>query len=74
MANDWIIDVLADLRTYAGTNGLNALAERLDEATLVAAAEIASRGDCATDGTQFGTTHRQALARPIARRSSNALG
>ncbi len=42
MAHDWILDVLADLKTYARKNGLSALAEELDDATLIAAAEIAS--------------------------------
>lgn len=42
MAHDWILDVLADLKTYASKNGLSALADELDEATLIAATEIAS--------------------------------
>jgi len=42
MANDWILDVLADLKTYAKKNGLPALADQLDETLLVAATEIAS--------------------------------
>lgn len=42
MANDWILDVLADLKTYASKNGLPVLAEQLDETTLLAATEIAS--------------------------------
>lgn len=42
MANDWIIDVLADLKAYAKTNGLPALAGELDDAILLAATEIAS--------------------------------
>lgn len=42
MAHDWILDVLADLRAYANKNGLSALADELDDATLVAATEIAS--------------------------------
>lgn len=42
MANDWILDVLADLKTYAKKNGLSALADQLEDASLVAAAEIAS--------------------------------
>ena len=66
MANDWIIDVLADLRRFAGSNGLDALAEQLDDATLVAAAELASRGECTTDGAQLGISHRQIVARPHA--------
>ncbi|MBV0913002.1 hypothetical protein [Anianabacter salinae] len=42
MSNDWIIDVLADLRSYARQNGLPSLALHLDDAALVAAAEIAT--------------------------------
>ncbi|PYC47844.1 hypothetical protein DI396_07065 [Litorivita pollutaquae] len=44
MQNDWILDVLSDLKTFASGNGLTALAEQLDDATLVAAAELASHG------------------------------
>lgn len=43
MANDWILDVLADLKAYARKNELPALARQLDEITLLAAAEIASK-------------------------------
>ncbi len=42
MADDWIIDVLADLKTYAKKNGLSVLAKQLDETALIAASEIAS--------------------------------
>ena len=42
MAHDWILDVLADLKAYASKNGLPALVNELDEATLIAATEIAS--------------------------------
>lgn len=42
MAHDWILDVLADLKAYADKNGLSALADELDETTLIAATEIAS--------------------------------
>ncbi len=53
MANDWIIDVIADLRTYANHNGLPALARQLDDATLVAATEIASRDGGTPDATRW---------------------
>ena len=43
MANDWILDVLADLRTFARENNLPQLAEGLGEASRIAAAELASR-------------------------------
>ncbi|WP_108482805.1 hypothetical protein [Oceaniglobus ichthyenteri] len=42
MANDWILDVLADLKKFAASNDLGALAAQLDETALVAAHEIAS--------------------------------
>jgi hypothetical protein len=42
MANDWILDVLTDLKTYARKNGLSALADQLEETTLIAATEISS--------------------------------
>jgi hypothetical protein len=40
MAQDWIIDVLADLRQYAARNYHVRLAEQLDDAIVVAAAEL----------------------------------
>ena len=43
MANEWIMDVLADLRTFARQNDLPALAEQLEDSALVAAAEITSQ-------------------------------
>jgi hypothetical protein len=42
MTNDWVIDVLADLRRHAVANGLPKLAAALEEVALLAAAEIAS--------------------------------
>lgn len=42
MRHDWIFDVLRDLRAYAQTNGLPALAHKADEALRVARAEIAA--------------------------------
>ena len=45
MQNDWILDVLADLKSFATANGMNALAEQLDDATIIAAAEIASEAE-----------------------------
>lgn len=45
METDWILDVLADLRTFARQNGLPALAEQIEEASLLAAVEIASTAE-----------------------------
>jgi hypothetical protein len=39
--NDWILDVLTDLRRFAGANGLQRLAAELDQTLTVAAADIA---------------------------------
>lgn len=40
MGNDWIIDVLADVRTFARRNDMPQLCAQLDEAMLVAATEV----------------------------------
>lgn len=40
MEGDWILDVLLDLRRFAGDNGMPALAEQLDDTLLVAGAEL----------------------------------
>ena len=42
MKSDWILDVLADLKTFARANELVALAEQLDDTSIVAMAEIAA--------------------------------
>mgnify|MGYP000194534109 CR=1 FL=1 len=43
MGQDWIIDVLADLRCFARNNNLPLLTAQLEEAGLVAEVEIASQ-------------------------------
>lgn len=40
MTNDWMIDVLADLRAFAGKNGLPMLEQELGKALNVAAEEL----------------------------------
>lgn len=40
MANDWILDVLLDLKCFAQKNGLRALSEQLDDTADVAANEL----------------------------------
>ena len=40
MAQDWMIDVLADLRNFARQNGFAVLSEQLEDTILVAAAEL----------------------------------
>jgi hypothetical protein len=46
----WILDVLTDLRSFAQTNGLPALAEQLADTSLVAAAEISQSAGQAPGG------------------------
>ena len=45
MKSDWILDVLADLKTFAHANGMPALAEQLDDTAIVAMTEIAAMKD-----------------------------
>lgn len=40
--NDWILDVLADLKAFASSNGMASLSEQLDDTMLVAAGELVS--------------------------------
>ncbi len=71
MKYDWILDVLADLKTFANANGLDALAEQLDDTQLIAATEIASKaekvgaqahGDEAATGIDIGGVGERARA------------
>jgi hypothetical protein len=55
MQYDWILDVLADLKSFAKVNGLTGLAEQLDDTSLLAAAEIAQIA-----GESVGETRRHA--------------
>ena len=41
MTNDWIIDVLMDLRKFSEKNQMDDLAEHLDDTIMVATAELA---------------------------------
>lgn len=43
MKNDWILDVLDDLRAFAHDHHLPALSEQLDDARLIAASELAAQ-------------------------------
>ena len=45
LGNKWIIDVLADLTTFAQSNGLELLANQLEQTAQVATAEIATVSD-----------------------------
>ncbi|MDB4111342.1 hypothetical protein N9571_02115 [Yoonia sp.] len=43
MGNDWIIEVLADLQSFADHNDMPLLCAQLDEAMLIATVEVATR-------------------------------
>ncbi|MCU9847369.1 hypothetical protein OEZ60_05065 [Defluviimonas sp. WL0024] len=67
MQYEWILDVLTDLKAFAKGNGLSALAEQLDDASLVAAAEIAQvagnmAGGVALDANKAGRRYCGASA------------
>ena len=44
MRHDWIFDVLSDLKAYAIQNDLAALAVKVEEAMVIARAEIEAEG------------------------------
>jgi hypothetical protein len=49
MSQDWMINVLQDLRKFATQNGLRDLAEQLDDTIHIAVAETTAKAcDCAT--------------------------
>ena len=50
MKSEWILDVLADLKTFAASNGLPALAEQLNDTAIIAMAEISAREDVIQGG------------------------
>ncbi len=58
MGHDWILDVLADLKTYARSNGMLSLAAQLDDASFVAQVEVASL----TEGNGIGVFAKRAAA------------
>ena len=42
MQNEWLLDVLSDLRSFAGANGMDQLSQQLENARAVAVIEMAS--------------------------------
>ena len=42
MQNEWIVDVLRDLKKFSSTNKLEGLAEQLEDTIMVATAELAA--------------------------------
>ncbi|WP_299353932.1 hypothetical protein [uncultured Shimia sp.] len=71
MKYDWILDVLADLKTFAHANDLRVLADQLEETRQIAAIEIVSvsdmtglvaHGDDTSTGTYSGNARERARA------------
>lgn len=64
MSNEWIIDVMADVREFAQKHAMHALAERLDDAIFVAACEIdrSAHGQNGDGGEPTGAVPRTAGA------------
>ena len=64
MKEDWILDVLAYLRTFAGKNGLSESERQIDQAMIAVANELTScriaqrtaQRDMTHAGTLFGST------------------
>lgn len=51
MTNDWIIDVLTDLRKFSASNSMERLANRLDETIMVASRELSTANLAQQAGT-----------------------
>ncbi len=71
MRTDWILDVLADLRTFASSNDLPALAEQLDDTAIVALTEIAALKE-RTDGQAYGDRNATGANTGVAGASGHA--
>ena len=71
MTNDWILDVLADLQTFAKKNGLTAFERQLAVAANVAAQDLASNQIIAPTVAQGDLGHAGILHQATAR-SPNA--
>ena len=68
MTNEWMLDVLADLKTFAADNGLDFTAKQLDLLMAVAAAEMASIQGIAQGAAQRGIDYAGGHYRETAKR------
>lgn len=64
MTDDWMLDVLSDLRAFAGKNGLDATERQLDQTLVVVAEELASVRGLVRGAVQQG--YARELYRPAA--------
>ena len=58
MSQEWMIDVLSDLRKFASVNGLLGLAEQLDDTILLAATEMKRKRQNMDAAARHGTENR----------------
>jgi hypothetical protein len=58
MSQEWMIDILTDLKKFATANGLMGLAEQLDDSILVAAAELKLDGLPQASGQNYAEQDR----------------
>ena len=65
MTNEWILDVLTDLRTFANANGLGKLEEQLTVASEMAMEDLVSNEGTAPRGAQRGWTNVAAFHRAV---------
>ena len=65
MANDWILDVLADLRDFAAKNGLGLTEQHLNQTLVAVANDLASMQGIAR-GTARSMGHVGELSRTVA--------
>lgn len=72
MTNEWIIDVLADLKHYAIRHHYMSLAEQLDDALVTAAAELMQEADAmeTIEVAAVGAAHGLPLIAAIGGRSA----
>ena len=65
MANDWMLDVLADLKAFAESNGLGETERQLDRTMAAVSTELALLRDVRV-GTVQGVGHVGEFHRPLA--------
>ena len=64
MANEWILDVIEDLRTFADLNGLQGLSKQLNVTACVATQEL----ECVSSIAANGRTENASLGRTVSGR------
>ncbi len=58
MSQEWMIDVLQDLRNFAARNELTQLSEQLDDTIHIAVAELTAQADCPAVMEQYAKPNR----------------